>query len=179
MVFERLGIRQRSLTAEELQLPGEVRCRELLQEQPAEQSREDPDRQEEPGPAGDPALAIRRDAAAWHDDVEVWVVGQCRAPGVEHGGQADPGAEMLRVGRNGDERLGRRLEQQVVDDGLVLVGDVADRGRQREDYVEVWDRQQLGFPVGKPLLGSNGLALRAVAIAAGSDMAPFTSSQRK
>ena len=50
-----------------------------------------------------------------------------RAPGVEHGGDADAGAEVLGVGGDGDQRLGRGLEQQVVDDGLVLVGDVGDR----------------------------------------------------
>ena len=53
------------------------------------------------------------------------VMGQRRAPGVEHRGEADPGAEMLGVGRDGDERLGRGLEQQAVDGGLIRVGDVA------------------------------------------------------
>ena len=55
------------------------------------------------------------------------MVGERRAPGVEHGGEADAGAEMLGVGGDGDQRLGRGLEQEAVDDGLVLVGDVADR----------------------------------------------------
>ena len=95
------------------------------------------------------------------------MVGQRQAPGVQHGGQSDPGAEVLRVGGDGDERLGRRLEQQIVDDGLVLPRDGGDRRRQGEHDVEVWDRQQLGLPIGQPLLGGNGLALRAVAIAAG------------
>jgi hypothetical protein len=56
---------------------------------------------------------------------------------MEHGGEADPGTKMLGVRRNGDERLGRGLEQEVVKDGLVLVGDVADRGWQGEDDVIV------------------------------------------
>ena len=60
-----------------------------------------------------------------------------RAPGVEHGGDADLGAQMLGVGRDRERRLGRCLEQQIVDHGLVLVGDVGDRRRQREDDVEV------------------------------------------
>ena len=59
--------------------------------------------------------------------MDVRVVGQRRAPGVQHRGDADPRAEMLGIGRDGDERLGRGLEQDAVDDGLVLVGDVADR----------------------------------------------------
>src|SRR5258708_29970761 len=40
--------------------------------------------------------------------------------------------------------LGRSLEQDVVDHGLVLVGDVSDLSRQREHDVEVRHRQQLG-----------------------------------
>ena len=35
------------------------------------------------------------------------VLGQCRAPGVEHGGEADAGAEMLGIGGDGEQRLGR------------------------------------------------------------------------
>src|SRR5271155_2892564 len=42
-------------------------------------------------------------------------------------------------------RLGARLEQEVVDDGLVLVGDDADLRRQREHDVEVGHLQQLGL----------------------------------
>ena len=99
--------------------------------------------------------------------MDVWVVGQRRAPGVQHCGQSDPRAKMLRIGRDGDERLGRGLEQDAVDDGLVLVGDVADRGRQREHDVVVPNRQQLRFAVGQPFLGGDRLALRAVPVAAG------------
>jgi hypothetical protein len=36
-----------------------------------------------------------------------------------------------------DQRLGRGLEQEVIDHRLVVVGDVGDGGRQREDHVEV------------------------------------------
>jgi len=64
-----------------------------------------------------------------------------RAPGVEDGEQPDAGAEVLGIGCDGDQGLGRGLEQQVVDRGLVLVGDVGDFGRQREYDVEVRHRQ--------------------------------------
>ena len=39
-------------------------------------------------------------------------------------------AEMLGVGCNGDQGLGRDLEQQAIDDRLVVIGDVGDRSRQ-------------------------------------------------
>ena len=69
------------------------------------------------------------------------MMGESGAPGVQHGGDADAGAQMLGVGRNRDQRLGRGLEQQIVDHRLVLVGDIGDGGRQREHHMEVRHRQ--------------------------------------
>ncbi len=89
------------------------------------------------------------------------------APGVQDGGEADVGAEMFRIGRNGGERLGRGREQQSIDLSLVLVGDGAERGRQREHHMEVRHRQQLGLARRQPRLGGRPLALRAVPVAAG------------
>jgi len=43
-----------------------------------------------------------REAAARYNDMGVWMVGQCRSLGVQHGGEADAGAKVLGVGRNGD-----------------------------------------------------------------------------
>jgi len=57
------------------------------------------------------------------------MVGERRAPGVEDGEDADAGAEVFGIGRDGDHSLGRGLEQDVVDHGLVLVGDVGDLSR--------------------------------------------------
>jgi hypothetical protein len=71
---------------------------------------------------------------------------------------------MLRIGGDRQHGLGRDLEQEIVDDGLVLVGD--GRG-QREHDVILWHRQQVGLAISKPLLGSGGLALRTVPVAAG------------
>src|SRR5690606_16237262 len=58
-------------------------------------------------------------------------------------GNADACAEMLRIGRDGQHRLRRRLEQQVVDERLVLERYVSDFGRQREHNMEIADRQQV------------------------------------
>jgi hypothetical protein len=55
---------------------------------------------------------------------------------MEHGGDANVGAEMFGVGCDREERLGRDFEQEIVDDGRVGVGDVADRAREREH--DVW-----------------------------------------
>ena len=61
--------------------------------------------------------------------MHVRMAGHRRSPGVEHGGDADARAEMLRIGGNRQHRLRRCLEQQVVDERLVVEGDVgADTG---------------------------------------------------
>ena len=89
-----------------------------------------------------------------------------RSPGVEHGGGADARTEVLGVGRDGDQGLGGGFEQQVIDDGLVLVGDRGDLGWQREDDTEIADRQQIGRAGREPILRRRPLTLGAVAIAA-------------
>ena len=95
------------MLAEELQLAGCVCGEELLQHQPTKQFREDAYRQDKARPAAsDPALAIKRDAAARHDHVHVRMVRHGRAPGVEHGGDADGGAHVLGIGRDGEHGLG-------------------------------------------------------------------------
>ena len=73
---------------------------------------------------------------------------------------------MLGVGGDRDQRLGRGLEQEIIDHRLVLVGDVGNGRRQREHHVEVGHRQQLGFALSQPLLRGGALALRAVPVAA-------------
>ena len=61
------------------------------------------------------------------------VLGERRTPGVEYGEKADAGAKVLGIGRNGEHGLGRGLEQDVVDDCLVLIGDIGNLAWQRED----------------------------------------------
>ncbi len=78
------------------------------------------------------------------------MMGHRRSPGMQHRGDADAGAEMLRVGGDPEHRLRRRPEQQVVDQRLVLEGDDGDLDRQREDDMEVPDRQEVGLPLGEP-----------------------------
>ena len=94
------------------------------------------------------------------------VVIEVLAPAVQDGSNADVGAEVLGLGRDGGERLGRGRKQQSIDLGLVLVGDRADCGWQREHHVEVRHRQQFGFARRKPRLGGRPLALGAVPVTA-------------
>ncbi len=95
------------------------------------------------------------------------MVGHRRAPSVEHGGDADAGAEMLWIGSDDKQRLGRRAEQQVIDHRLILGGDCGDRGRQCENQVKVADRQQIGLAGSEPVPRRCTLALGTMAVAAG------------
>ena len=122
--------------------PGAMRSGEPVQEQPAEQAGEDAHGQEEAWSARDPARAVRSEPAAGHHDVHMRVVGERRSPGVQHGGEADPGAEVPRVGRDREERVGSCAEQQVVDHGLVLECQGRDRRRQGEHDVIVGHGQR-------------------------------------
>jgi hypothetical protein len=56
------------------------------------------------------------------------------------------------------EGLGGGFEQQVIDDRLVVIGDVSDRSGQGEDDMEIGYGQEFRVAVGQPLLGSGGRA---------------------
>jgi hypothetical protein len=159
--------------AEEGEAAGLVQRPEAFEKETAKQTRQHAHGEEEAGPAGDPTGAVQRKAAAWNDDVDMRMMGQRRAPGVQHGGEADARAEMLGVGGDRGQRLGRRPEQEVVDGGLVLEADRADRGRQGEDDVIVRDRQQFRLALSEPLPRRRALTLRAVAVATGNGRRPL------
>jgi len=97
----------------------------------------------------------------------VRVLGERGAPGVQDREDTDAGAEVFGIGRDGEHGLGRSLEQDAVDCGLVLVGYIGDLSRQREHDVEVRHRQELGLALGQPLARRRTLALRTVPIATG------------
>jgi hypothetical protein len=56
---------------------------------------------------------------------------------VEHGGEPNARAEVLGVRRDDDQGVGSGLEQKIIDDRLVVIGDVGDRPWQGEDDVEI------------------------------------------
>jgi len=132
---------------------------ETGQKEPAEQAGDHPHRQQESGSAAHPARVVERYPAARHDHVNMRVVGHRRAPAVEHGSGANASAEVLGIGGDGEQCLGRGAEQQVVDHRLVLVGDRSDLGRQGEDDMEIADRQQIGLAGSEPILCRRALAL--------------------
>jgi hypothetical protein len=74
---------------------------------------------------------------------------------------------MFWISRDAGQRLGGGSEQDRIDHGFVMEGDLADRRRQREDDMKVRYRQQFGFALRQPLRACRPPALWAMAIAAG------------
>src|SRR5262249_14168449 len=110
------------------------------------------------GPARDPGPSVWREPSPRHDAVNVWMMGQRLSPGMHNGGEADLGAKMLRIARYLLERLRCGFEQKAVDDLLVLVGNGGNLLRQREDRMEILDRQQIRLPCFQPRTCRRALA---------------------
>ena len=98
--------------------------------------------------------------------MQVRMMDERLTPGVKDGEEADLGAEMARVGRDRTERVGDGAEEQTVDDGLVLGGDLGDGRGHGEDDVEVLGGQQVCAAPFEPLGAGQRLAGRAVTVAA-------------
>jgi len=153
--------------AVEGQFPGMMQGPQSLEEQASKQARQHADMQEEPGLAGDPPGAVRRQASARHNHVDVGMVGQRRSPGVQHAGHADPGAEPLGVGCDGHHRFRGRAEQQAVDGLLVAESNLRDLSREGEDDVEILHGQKVLGARRHPVARRWPLVLRTVPVFAG------------
>ena len=163
---ESLGIRKALEVAEERQLACAVQRRQPFQEQSSEQPGQNPDREKEPGATGHPQGVARRQAPARHDHVDVRMVGQRGAPGMQDARHADADPEAAGIGGDGRHGLGRGAEQQPVDLALVPMGDPGDLRRQGEDHVEILHRQQIFRPRRHPVARRRALALGAVPVLA-------------
>src|SRR5262249_1107801 len=111
---------------EESQFAGVEGVLQLAQEQPAEQPPQHAHRQEETGATSDPAGTVKRGPAAGNDAMDVRMMLQGLAPGVENHGHAELGAKMPAIGRDGGERLAGNTEQDPIDGSFIRKDDVAD-----------------------------------------------------
>lgn len=94
-------------------------------------------------------------------------MGQGLTPRMQNRKAADTCAQAARIGGERHHGGGGGPEQDRIDDGFVLEGDLGDRRRQCEDEVEIGSRQERGLAVRHPLRPRAALTLRAVTIAAG------------
>jgi len=117
--------------------------------------------------SGDSPLPFRAQAPGRDQAMDMGMEDHGSAPGVQHGEQADPASDIVRVGRQFDQRLGRRLHQHAVEAFLVAAHRLPQGLGQGEDGMGIGDRQQLGLSLCQPPGGVGGMALGAAAMAAG------------
>ncbi len=120
-IFERLQI------TEELQLASGIGLPQCAEQAMAEVSREHFDGHEEVLSRADPLMSAicRTQSPASNDAVQMGVQAQVRSPGVKDGGDGGLSAEMFWIGCDREKRLGDAFEQQVIDQALVLIGELA------------------------------------------------------
>lgn len=125
------------------------------------------DGKQKAGMAGPPLRALGSQPASGHDAVHVDMLGQRLAPGMEHGGNAQFGPQVLRATGKFLEGLGGGLAQEVVERPLVAPDEGIERMGKGKDAVAGGDREQECLLGGQPLGSRCSLALGAVAMATG------------
>src|SRR5947207_6661442 len=99
-----------------------------------------------------PLLLIKGKPASGYNAVEMVMIEQSLAPGMQHGAQADLSfkfcfSELKQCGAG-------RLKEQLVERALVLADQWVEQVRQSEDDVEVRHWQETGALFGQPVLRS-------------------------
>src|SRR5229473_2933365 len=91
---------------------------------------------------------------------------QVLPPTVKYSEKADLGAQMLGIGSDGGQGLGRGSEENAVEEIFVLVSDGSDRFGNREDDMKIVRRENFGRSFFDPLRTSEGLTFWAMTVAA-------------
>jgi hypothetical protein len=123
-------------------------------------------RQEEGRARVDPARAVGGEPPGRHDAMDVGMMLQALAPGVEDQQSADRGPQALGVGGDLEERGRRRAEEEVVHDALVHERQPREYLGHGKDDVHVAHRQEFPLARGHPQVAGRGEALGAMSIPA-------------
>src|SRR5262245_43891072 len=94
---EGVDVLERGEIGEELKLSCCMQSLDSFEEQASEQAREHPHCKKEAALAGHPTLSVRRQATTWYDAMQMGMMLEVLAPGVQDGADADVGAEVLGV----------------------------------------------------------------------------------
>jgi len=71
------------------------------------------------------------------------VLGQRLPPGVQYRSDADGAPELGGIAAKGEQRLGRGSEEERADHARIALGERIERVGQREDHMEVGNRQEV------------------------------------
>src|SRR5439155_24864841 len=137
-------ISERGARAGEAELAGGEGAVKRLQVFAAEDPGEGADGEQKARRGVDPARAVLGERAAGDDTVQMQVLGEILAPGVEDRRAADVTAEMAWIAGEGGERGGDGAEEQRVDHAGIALRERVQGVRQGEDDVEVLPGEQLG-----------------------------------
>src|SRR3990172_6408719 len=133
----------------------------------AEHAAQDLHRQEEAIAWTNPGFVIRGQTTCRDHAVDVWVVEQVLAPGVEHAEETDLSAQMFRISGDLQESRSAGSKQQGIQKPLVVEGQRSQRVRKREDHMYIGNSQEFSLAGGQPLVASVRPTLRTMAVAAG------------
>jgi len=86
---------------------------------------------------------------------------------VKNGKETDLSAKMFRVGGNRQQRIGSGTEENVLDDPLVLQGDLGNPLRYGKDDMKISNVKKFGLSVMDPLGARQGLAFWTVTVRTG------------
>src|SRR5271166_2084868 len=109
---------------------------------------------------------IEGESTGGDEAMQVRMVAQVLAPGMEYGEHPDAGAEMAWISGDLQQSLGSGAKQQVVKQALIVECQRCQLLRQGEDDVRVRHRQQAGGLPAEPAIAGRGLALGAMPVAA-------------
>ena len=116
------------------------------------------------GRAVDPLRAFPRQATGGYDAVDVRMVLEPLAPGMEDHQPTDVGTKALGIRRDLEQRFGGGVKSEVVHHALVGQRETRERLRHREDDVHVPDGQELLRTRGHPGVAGGREALGTMAI---------------
>jgi hypothetical protein len=127
----------------------------------------------------DPARPVVGESAGGDEAVNVGMKVEVLAPGVKEGDKTDVGPQMFGIGGDGGECGPHGLKQNVVDWFWVLECEGSQGVGDREDDVEIGNRQEVLEPVVDPAMAKGGLAFGAVAVPSLTDKFDFWGSHRR
>ena len=139
---------------------------ERLQKQSPEETLQNVHMQKEVLAASHPAFAVGRNPASGDDHMDVGMMQQGAAPGMQHAGEADVRAQMPGIPGDREHGFRRGLEEDVVDHAPVDQRQILYLFRDGEDDVKVRYGQELGSASGQPRGRGQSAAFGAGAIAA-------------
>src|ERR1700737_1600829 len=114
----------------------------------------------------DPLRTIGGETAGWDQAVDVRMMEQILAPGMQDRKEPDLRSQVFGISSYLQKSFRTGAEQEVIEDLLVLQRQLGELVRQSEDNMNIGDRQKLILTSPDPLVASPALTLGAMAIAA-------------